>query len=120
MGEPMRLGDLIDAIEACPPTWHVYFDFCQCVPTTLASYRGFYDHLAIAFETDGQMAVEALLAELRQAVGNVFWGYKGGEYTMTENTPVWVANRGRYTQTAIVAVRRTSWCVLLETASTAG
>lgn len=119
MIEPMQLGKLIAELEKCPLDWPVYFDFCQCVPTSLASYRRFYDHLAIGFETDGQMTVEALLADLRRAIGGVFDGYKGGEYTMTENTPVWVANWGRYTQTAIVAVRRTSFCVLLETASTA-
>lgn len=35
-----------------------------------------------------------LLSECKAAMGQVFTGYKGGDYVMGALTPVWVANYG--------------------------
>lgn len=34
---------------------------------------------------------------LRDAVGTEYTGWKGGQFEMSETTPVWVANRGTST-----------------------
>jgi hypothetical protein len=45
------------------------------------------------------------LATLNDAVGKRFTGYKGGEYIMDADTPLWVANNGETGGTAVVDVR---------------
>ena len=59
----------------------------------LYSWRGDYSHLCLpAKHTDDWLGVEQFLCRLRGAVGMKFTGYKGGEFEMTENTPVWRSN----------------------------
>lgn len=95
------LGSLIDELEKCRPSAEVQFDFCYLRPTKVASYRGYYDHLAIGWTEKSYgpehhwIPVPMLLVELKDAVGKSFEGYKGGDYTMTRDTPVWVANGAR-------------------------
>lgn len=88
------LGMLIDVLAARAPDQHVWFDFGQLVPTDVDSYRGYYDHLAIGFAEDMAPTVGAFLPKLRDAVGAKFHGYKGGEYRMTRDTPLWAAKPG--------------------------
>lgn len=56
------------------------------------SYRGYYDELAI--EPGGVVTVAKARVMLEDAVGSTFQGYKGGDYTMTGDTPVWSAPYG--------------------------
>ena len=56
-----------------------------------------------------------LIKQLKEAVGKVYTGYKGGDYTMTEDTPLWVANYGETGSTAITGVLDQGWCVLIVT-----
>lgn len=111
----MRLGELIDALEACEPESQVTFDFGGFEPTGIDSYRGYYSDLALSFGDQGLLAGK-LLAELRDADGGVFEGYKGGKYRMDRSTPVWVANYGRSHGVAVVAVEDQDWRVLIRTA----
>lgn len=53
---------------------------------------------------------------LRSAVGAAFEGYKGGVFTMSRHTPVWVANYGNAGNTAVVGVRDLGYLVIIETA----
>jgi hypothetical protein len=83
----MTLGKMIAVLENMPPE------------TTVAglfrphSYRGYYSD--IAFENSALMrTVSELLQDCRDSMGRVFIGWKGGEFLMGENTPVWVAERG--------------------------
>ena len=49
----------------------------------------------IAFERgEGNRPAADLLAECRAAMGEVFYGWKGGEFVMGALTPVWLAHRG--------------------------
>ena len=52
---------------------------------------------------------------LKLAIGEVFEGYKGGDYTMSKNTPVWVANYGNSGNTGIVDVIHDEYQVVLVT-----
>jgi hypothetical protein len=97
-------------------TREVWFDFGSMRPAHLASYRGYYDHLALGFASEGApLTVTDLLARLKATVGETFSGWKGGEYRMTESTPVWVANRGEATQTSIVGLCVEEWRVTILT-----
>lgn len=100
----MTLGQLIREIEKAKPDGMVSFGFGRCVPTILRSSRGTYSQLAIGYAVYGSVRVSDFLSHLRGAIGGTFDGYKGGEYVMDADTPVWVDNWGDWTSTAIVSV----------------
>ena len=93
-----------------------FFDFGTLEPTEFDSYRGFYSDLALGFEVEGEgVTVAGLLASAREALGKTYCGYKGGDYVMTDRTPLWAANYGRSGQTAICGLRDEDWAVFIET-----
>lgn len=103
------LGSLIDILKRCPPEADVQYDFCYLAPTTVDSYRGYYDHLALGwtdkYEGEGHWPkVKDLLPILERAVGHAYQGYKGGEYVMDSGTPLWVANYSHSGGTGIIGV----------------
>lgn len=83
----MTLGKLISALAEMP-------DGAEVANLHGAhSYRGYYED--IAFERgEGNRPAADLLAECRAAMGEVFYGWKGGEFVMGALTPVWLAHRG--------------------------
>lgn len=84
----MTLGELIAALEAIPP---------GAVVADLRgphSYRGHYCDLALSHHRKAWRYACDLLADCRSAMGKEFKGYKGGEFLMGPNTPVWVADYG--------------------------
>ena len=123
-GAQWNLGQLIDALAA----WRrphkqgsdeeprVVLDFGYFVPTGLSSYRGFYEHLAInyddpnAYRGDGSPKVVGPLVSYfierltKAAAGEVFEGYKGGQYRMSRETPLWVASYGEAPGVAVIGV----------------
>lgn len=82
----MTLGRLIDRLETLPPGTMV--DLAKP-----HSYRGYYDDLA--FDRGDKIPVAEALKLCRGAMGEVFEGYKGGDFQMGRNTPVWRASYGR-------------------------
>lgn len=82
----------------------VRFDFGALAPMKVASYRGWYEHIGLGFGEGSPPRVRELLVELEGAIGKTFDGYKGGHYIMRGDTPVWAANSGRTSSTAIVGV----------------
>lgn len=115
----MTLDEFIAALEHADPLSSVYFEFACCEPTEFDSYRGFYDHLALGFAGDygarGQTVAD-LLEKARKALGAEFTGWKGGDYTMHGDTPLWVANPGNTGDTAIVGIREHVYGTLIQTA----
>lgn len=113
---PLALGELIDLLKGEAQSDEVRFDFGLLIPRKVASYRGYYEQLALGYDQDWQKSVTVadLLAELGGAVGRDYGGWKGGEYTMGRTTPVWAANSGESPGTGIVGVRRDTY-VILET-----
>lgn len=130
---PMTLGEIIAALDAAmtveleeylqdntkPPERPVYIDWNRMIPHGLDSYRGYYDHLAIGFSprrSQPAPTVKEFLADCMTAMGRTYTGYKGGSYTMDENTPVWVANYGESGGWGVSAVKDGgAYCVILET-----
>ncbi len=66
-------------------------------PTEEDSYRGYYHDLAFALGHD-LVTVEDLLIRCELALTNTYEGYKGGDYTMDRDTPLWIASYGIATQ----------------------
>lgn len=114
----MSLGELISALRRKDPDAIVMFDFVHFSPSGgVHSYRGYYEDLAIGYAVGSDTKVSDLLGWLEKAVGETFYGYKGGSYTMGDDTPVWVANSNETGSTVIVDVVDEGWRVLLKTAS---
>ena len=83
----MTLGDLIAALEAMDPLSMV------ANLGNAHSYRGYYRDLAFE-RIEAVREAGDLLEECLSAMGQVFHGYKGGNYKMDAQTPVWVADYG--------------------------
>jgi hypothetical protein len=84
----MTLGKLIERLEAMPPeTPIVGLGDCD-------SYRGYYSDLAFEPTGNSETTATALLDKCKGAMGQVFHGYKGGDYVMGALTPLWVAHYG--------------------------
>jgi hypothetical protein len=102
--QPITLGALIDLLAAREQDQTVRFDFGYIAPTGVSSYRGYYDHLAIEYADERDVKVADFLAQLREAVGSVYIGWKGGDFRMTRNTPLWVANPGNSGGTCVLGL----------------
>ena len=111
----MTLGEIIDALRRKEPEQTIAFDFVYFAPKGITSYRGYYDQLAIGYEQI-ETTVAEVLAMCNEAVGKTFTGYKGGDYVMGRETPVWVANRSESGSTAIVDIIDHGWRITIETA----
>jgi hypothetical protein len=83
----MTLGAMIDTLAALPKDAQV------ANLSSAHSYRGYYCDLAFE-HGEGTRNAADLLADCRAAMGEVFTGYKGGDFLMGRTTPVWVANYG--------------------------
>ena len=85
--EQMTLGSLIDVLESMPEDNEI-----DGIGEP-HSYRGYYCDLAFEKMPNKTTAGE-LLAVCKDAMGEVFEGYKGGDYMMGRNTPIWIACYG--------------------------
>ena len=122
--DQLTLGELIAKCEAIAERGYrlsdgskptVSFDFEYMGPTDISSWRGSYDELALGFGDGCDPALTDFIDMLKGVVGKQLEGYKGGEYTMTEQTPVWVANYGNSGNTAVVDVLDKEWQVIIAT-----
>jgi hypothetical protein len=109
----VTLGQMIERLKACQPDKVVVCsDAISEHPGSASSYRGYYSDLA--FEPTAEpITVGALLAECEAALGRPFTGYKGGEFPMEADTPLWVAPYGHSGGRAIVDVQETDGAVTL-------
>lgn len=119
----MTIGEVIDALETAGPAVRVVFDFGGVVPSTVESWRGIYAEAALGFaggdySSNANPTAAGLLEVLRAAIerGNVFDGWKGGEYQYDRDTPLHVDNRGCYTNTELTRVEVGEFEVMLHTA----
>tara|TARA_B110000971_G_scaffold18167_1_gene16692 strand:- start:70 stop:459 length:390 start_codon:yes stop_codon:yes gene_type:complete len=82
------LDDLINRLEELPQDMPILLGEAE-------SYRGYYMDLAFVplYDTEPRTVKEAL-KEALLAHGKTFTGYKGGEFTMEGDTPVWYSHYG--------------------------
>lgn len=101
----MTLGELIAALETLPPDAHIEYDDGSFVGS-FDSWRGAYRELTLIPEYNYSWTnyVKNVLREARAAVGHTFQGYKGGDFTMSEETAVWADEYGIYQSRAIIGI----------------
>ncbi len=119
--DQMSLGQLIDKLKEVRAANDkeditICFDFEYARPADFDSWRGVYAELAVGFAFDGdETSLDEFIVRAERSVGLSFNGYKGGEYVMTRDTPVWVANYGNSGSTAVTGVFDDGWQVVLLT-----
>ena len=74
------------------------------IPGEFTSYRGYYDQIALTKDGTDKVRIGEFLRWIEGAIGSTYTGYKGGEYRMTEDTKVWVANYGNSDGAGITGV----------------
>lgn len=99
MSYHLTLKQAIEALSKVDPATPVLFSHGGA-PGTVHSYRGYYSDLA--FSSVGASTVEAVLSDLRSALDNTYEGYKGGEFVMDEDTPLWVSEYGESSKWSLV------------------
>jgi hypothetical protein len=85
--EQITLGCLIDALKCLPKDKEI-----DGIGEP-HSYRGYYCDLAFE-KVNAKTTAGDLLNICKSAMGEVFEGYKGGDYMMGRNTPLWLAYCG--------------------------
>jgi hypothetical protein len=114
--QPITLGELIDLLAARPTQDLVTIGETHTTALAVSSYRGYYDHLALEPVEGRDQTVGVLLAVLRAAVGTIYEGYKGGEFRMSRETPVWVSPWGYSTATAVTGIEAREGHTIITTA----
>jgi hypothetical protein len=112
----MTLGGLLGALAPLDSDMPIVVDFTDSAPGDFDSYRGYYEQ--IAFEEHGSHStVAAFLREATEALGETMTGYKGGDFVMHRQTPVWASSYGRCSGMRLVGVDVVDGRVVLRTAS---
>jgi hypothetical protein len=107
----VTLGALIKTLEAAPADLLVKFSGGGS-PSEAHSYRGYYSDLA--FERGPDLMAADVLRQCRAALGAEFEGYKGGDFVMSEDTPLWCSSYGSCGE-AIVSTTLAGDCLILVT-----
>jgi len=119
----ITIGELINQLKAIElregdDEQYVIFDFGGYVPDGIDSWRGSYSELAIGHANKPYREYPKLsdfINMLESAIGSTFYGWKGGEFEMNEDTPIWVDNYGEYTETVVVGVIDDGFRIIIET-----
>ena len=120
------LGRLIEHIEKIIENFseddlkdcNIFYNFSDLFPTSFDSWRGSYDELALGydnFDNKKPHNVKEFLKIAKEAIGGTFYGYKGGEFTMDKDTPIWIDNYGNASDTVICDVLERYGNIYLDT-----
>jgi hypothetical protein len=123
--EQLTLGKLLSLIKKFYETENelkqqVIFDFCSTFPHSFHSWRGDYYQISLDYhlwDDDEQplLAEQFIKMMENDVIGKVFFGWKGGEFTMTEDTPVWVSTQRGGHHTAVVGVTSSYSSIIIQT-----
>lgn len=114
----VTLGELAVLLKNCEENCHVKYNFPDQYPTWFRSYRGYYDQIALghsSFDYDTPVTRDILLERTIASIGMTLTGYKGGQYVMTADTPIWVANASDPSGYALTRVQDTGYDIILHT-----
>lgn len=103
-GYHLTLGDAVKALEPFKDSdAEVRFSDGSSF-IDIDSYRGYYSDLALE---PSKTPITAAMAHklLSAAIGQTFDGCKGGEYVMSESTPLWRSSYGRASGIAITGIQ---------------
>lgn len=124
----LEVGELIDELTEIIPLGvkmkylekEVRYDFNPIAfITKLKSWRGVYSELTLDYDINknkSSVTLGDLIKDLKNSIkGKVFRGYKGGEFRMNIDTPVWADPYGMYNERAIIGVEDTEDFILIKT-----
>jgi len=118
----LTLGEFIDLLKKTVdndnPGKCVHFDFMGYSPTTLGSYRGFYDHCDLdhgPYDFPGRPVAE-FVEYLESMIGKNVQSWKSGGYEVQRDRPMWVSTAGECFGTGIVGVKDLNYMTVIETA----
>lgn len=109
---PISLGDLIENLETMCSHGHGDLPLLRKYDQDIGklhwgepcSWRGSYSELTLP-SGDNEYTVREFLDMLRSDVLNkMFYGYKGGEFTMYESVDVWSDSYGSFSETGVADV----------------
>lgn len=101
----LTLGRLISQLEVAESDEIVKVDTGGTLGAE-ESYRGYYCDMAFNPSQD-KKTVGELLQQCRAALGEIYEGYKGGDYRMEDDTPLWLSDYGEASGIALMgAVHR--------------
>lgn len=93
----LTLGGLIEELKKLKASMPVYFSSANETELTNIgnedSYRGYYCDLAFD-KGEKVKTVGELLKQCQKALGKEYTGYRGGEFLMDADTPLWKAEYG--------------------------
>jgi len=89
----LTLGKAIAVLDDLPDRMKVECDNGR-VPGEADSYRGYYADLAFSPSGPVNKTILKFRRELKAAMGSTFQGYKGGDFTMGAETPLWLSDYG--------------------------
>ncbi len=93
-GKEYNLGQLINDLEEYKDEF-IDIEFEDgTIPQTLDSWRGSYNCLSLEYEAEGNKSSYELYRQCFNANGSMFTGYKGGDFIMDSDTPIYKANYG--------------------------
>jgi len=101
-GDMITLGALKDWLEKIPKDALIIFNDGNS-PGIFDSYRGYYDQIAVNRSTAVPDA-DIFYEQVVNAIGSTHTGWKGGEYKMTKETPIWVSKTGEASGVGIVGM----------------
>lgn len=102
--ETISLSDLAEQLEKCSEQATVlYWPTIIGYPTSVDSYRGYYEDLALGHSSK-LTTVKELVSNLKGAENQIFEGYKGGNYQMHSKSSVYVDNPGECSGIGITKV----------------
>lgn len=109
----LTLGGMIKRLDELPADMPIEYENGG-YPADPHSYRGYYSDLS--FETEsGLSTVAQISALLKTALGKTFEGYKGGDFVMGEDTPLWSSTYGINSGIALMAVDVVNDCAIIRT-----
>lgn len=97
----LTLGGMITKLESIKPSTLILVDgkLGLCSPH---SYRGYYEDLAFSASNVKAYSAKKLLALCRDIRGQTFTGYRGGDFLMSGDTPLWLSSYGEASGIAIM------------------
>lgn len=117
MSEPISIRDLLALLRNEKQDTQVYLDTPgRPRPTTVQSWRGVYARPALGYSSRPEVnpTVADLIKELELATnGQLYEGWKGGEYSYDKNMLLHIANPGTSEDYVITGIRSNGWSVHL-------
>jgi len=89
----IRVKDLLKFFKDKPDLYVGIDKTILGLTSNLHSYRGYYEDIALEYMPyQRPIHVSNIVWQLEYQIGEFFPGYKGGEYKLTKNSPVWISD----------------------------